>query len=107
MKIGVEHLGCNVRYASDGLFFVEGFEREGANLFIYGRCVNSGTRPKKPKHVTKSYYIINSDDANDFSLWKPWPPEIERRLGELPNRAAVEQILLDATKDDKIQEKGK
>jgi len=71
MEIKVEHIGRTVRYDHNEPFTIEGFERHGAMLFMYGTGLNEGARPSAPLHPDKKYYCINSGDDKSFRFVEP------------------------------------
>lgn len=71
MEIKVEHIGRTVSYAGNAPFTIEGFERHGTMLFMYGTGEHSGVRPSTPLHPGKVYYAINGRDVEHFHLIEP------------------------------------
>lgn len=103
MKITLEHLGKTVTYLDRAPFLIEGFEREGENLFMFGTTEDGGGGgPLNPQHHDKRYYLINGAyDADTFESAEPesiLPPSIEplmEKFGchEKQTRALVAAIL--------------
>lgn len=66
MRIEIEHIGKTIKYkGSTGVFTVEGFEKEGKGLYVYGTSSDSGggARPNFPAHPEKAYYSIRSEES--------------------------------------------
>lgn len=77
MKIEVEHIGKVVRYGSNAPFTIEGFERHGTMLYMYGTGLSEGARPSTPLHPDKKYYCVNGGYTECFRFVEPIESEFD------------------------------